>query len=43
MVFWMIEFTTLKEDAKKEHLEGVIEPKNYTLSQPYLEDRIKAL
>lgn len=43
MIYWMIEYSTLQQNVKKEYLDGVIDPKNQVLSKNYLMDRIKAL
>lgn len=43
MIYWMIEFTTLQDNVKKEYLDGVIDPKSQVFSRNYLIDRIKLI
>lgn len=43
MAYWMVEYSVLNKSVKKEYLDGVIDPKNITLSRDYLIQRIKEL
>jgi len=43
MIYWMIEFIGLDKNAKKDYLDGVIDPKNKELTRNYLQERIRSL
>ena len=43
MVFWMVEFVSLRPDVRKEHLDRIIEPKNAVASPGQLQTLIEAL
>lgn len=43
MIYWMIEYSQLEKDTKKDYLDSVIDPKNQTFTRAYLLDRIKLL